>query len=138
VTEAEDHFLAIRLTLTGACPVHGALTHDLAATRKQIPAAVADVADPEHVWFEDVRVHTRPVLDVAALAHQAGVVGTLIQAISAAAPLDAQVQKIVAGFVERHGKALADDHPARTVAAGQLPDELVERARALVLASLRL
>ena len=137
VTEAEDRFLAVRLTLRGASPAHAALTHDLAATRKQIPAAVADVADPDNVWFEDVRVSTRPALDLATLRAQGGVVGTLIEAIDAPPILDAQWQKDVALFVERHHTALDPEHPGRAVAAGQLPEDLVERARALVLATLR-
>ncbi len=138
VTEAQDRFLAIRLTLSGATPAHTALTHDLAATRKQIPAAVADIADPDSVWFEDVRIRTRPALDLPALRAQGGVVGTLIAAIDAPPSLDAQLQKDIALFVERHAAALDPDHPARALATGALPNELVERARALVLATLRL
>jgi DNA repair exonuclease SbcCD nuclease subunit len=138
VTEAQDRFLAVRLTLSGASPAHAALSQDLAATRKHIPAAVADVADPDTVWFEDVRVRTRPALDLPALRAQGGVVGTLIAAIDAPPGLDEQLQKDAALFVERHSAALDPDHPARALAAGALPDEFVERARALVLATLRL
>ncbi len=138
VTEAQDRFLAVRLTLSGASPAHAALSQDLAATRKHIPAAVADVADPDTVWFEDVRVRTRPVLDLPALRAQGGVVGTLIAAIDAPPGLDEQLQKDAALFVERHSAALDPDHPARALAAGALPDEFVDRARALVLATLRL
>jgi DNA repair exonuclease SbcCD nuclease subunit len=138
VTEAQDRFLAVRLTLTGASPVHSVLSQDLTATRKQIPAAIADVADPDNVWFEDVRVRTRPALDLPALRAQGGVVGTLIAAIDAPPSLDEQVQRDIASFVDRHGAALDPGHPARAVAAGAMPDELVERARALVLATLRL
>ena len=138
VTEAEDRFLAVRLTLSGATAAHAALTDDAAATRKQIQAAVADVADPESVWFEDVRVRTRPVQDLAALRAQGGVVGTLIAAIDTAPLLDPQLQKDVAAFVDRHGAALDPEHPARALATGTVTPELTERARALVLAMLRL
>lgn len=137
VTEAQDRFLAVRLTLNGATAAHAALTRDLAATRKQIPAALADVADPDHVWFEDIRLRTRPALDLPALRAQGGVVGTLLGAIDAPLDLDTQLQKDVAAFVERAGVALDEDHPARMLAAGTLPEDLVERSRALVLATLR-
>jgi len=48
-----------------------------------------------------------------------------------------QWQREIALFVERHGAALDPEHPARAIASGAMPDELVERARALVLATLR-
>jgi exonuclease SbcD len=136
VMEAEDRFLALRLTLTGACPAHAALTQDLDATRHRLRAAVLDVADPDTVWFESIRIRTSPAHDIAALRAQAGAVGTLIAAIEEPAAVDAPLRKDIADLVERYGAGLEPDHPARLIAAGQMPEELLRQARALLLAAL--
>ena len=136
VMEAEDRFLAVRLTLSGACPAHAALVQDLDATRQRLRAAVLDVAGPDALWFEAIRIRTAPAQDTAALRGQAGAVGTLIAAIEEPAALDPALRKDIADLVSRYGDGLEAEHPARAIAAGQAPEELLCQARALLLAAL--
>jgi exonuclease SbcD len=134
--EAEDRFLAVRLTLTGPCSAHAALTRDLDAARHRLRVAMLDVAGPDAVWFESIRIRTSPVQDIAALRAQVGAVGTLIAAIEEPAAVDAQLRKDIADMMERYGAGLEPDHPARAIAAGQMPEDLLRQARALLLAAL--
>ena len=136
VMEAEGRLLAVRLTLTGACPAHAALAADPEATRQMFRAAAADVAGRDQLWLEDVRVETRPALDIAALRQQGGAVGALLTEMERPVPVPADLQAAVADILKRYGEGLDEDHPARAVAAGAMPAELVERARALLLAEL--
>ena len=137
VTEAQDRFLAVRLTLEGACPAHVALVRDPGATRESIRAAIGfEVADRQTLWIEDVRLHTRPALDLAALRAQPGAVGTLVAAIEGPATLDAELSEFVRTLLKDTGEGLDPDHPARAILEGRLPQDLLDRARALLLAEL--
>ncbi|MEJ1976041.1 MAG: DNA repair exonuclease [Acetobacteraceae bacterium] len=137
VTEADGRFLALRLTLEGACPAHRELARDPAATREAIRAAVGfEVADRETLWIEDVRLHTRPALDLAALRAQPGAVGTLVAAIEGPAALDEDIGAFVRTLLKDTGDLLDPDHPARAILDGRLPQDLLDRARALLLAEL--
>ncbi len=132
----EDRLLAVRLILTGACPAHAALASDPEATRQAMRAAMIEIADPEQLWLEDVRVQTRPAVDLAALRAQGGAVGALLETINQPADLPTDLQIRVAVMVERFGAGLELDHAARAIAAGVLPEELLDRARALLVAEL--
>ena len=137
VTEAEDRFLAVRIILEGACPAHAALARDPGATREAIRAAIGfEVADKETLWIEDVRLHTRPALDLDALRAQPGAVGTLVAAIEGPATLDAELTDFVRTLLKDVGDGLDPDHPARAILNGALPQDLLDRARALLLAEL--
>ncbi len=136
VSEAEDRLLAVRLTLTGACAAHAALAADPEATRHMIRAAVAGLVPADELWLEDVRVQTHPALDLAALRQQGGAVGALLAEMQRAMPLPGDLQAAMADIVKKYGDGLDLDHPARAVANGDLPLDLAERARALLLAEL--
>lgn len=136
VLEAEDRMLAVRVTLQGDCPAHADLARSPDATLQEVRAAAAEVAGPDELWIEDVRVATRPALDLAAMRAQPGAVGALMQALGQPAPVDAGLQAFVADQLRRAGEALDPDHPAHAIHAGRMPEQLVERARALLLAEL--
>ena len=135
VLEAEGRLLAVRVTLEGACPAHAELTRDPTSMREPVRAAAMEVADREMLWIEDVRLRTRPSLDLATLRAQPGAVGALVAAIEGPVELDADLADFVADMLKR-AVDLEDGHPAHAIAKGELPDELVRRARALLLAEL--
>ena len=132
----EDRLLAVRLILTGACPAHAALASDPDATRQAMRAAMIEVADSEQLWLEDVRVQTRPAVDQAALRAQGGAVGALLATIERSSGLPLDLQARLVSMVERFGAGLEPEHAARAIAAGMLPEELLDRARALLVAEL--
>ncbi len=136
VLEAEGRLLAVRVTLEGACPAHAALARDPAGTRERVRAAAAEIAGADALWIEDVRLRTRPALDLAALRAQPGAVGALVCAIEAPAALEPALQHFVADLLRRCDAGLEDEHPALAIQGGTLPDDLVQRARALLLAEL--
>ncbi len=133
---AEDRFLAVRVTLVGACPAHADLARSPDATREAVRAAAAEIAGPDALFVEDVRVSTSPSLDLSAMRGQPGAVGALIEALEQPFEIDAALAAFVADQIRRAEGALEDDHPALAIAAGNVPDDLAARARALVLAEL--
>jgi DNA repair exonuclease SbcCD nuclease subunit len=136
VLEAEARMLAVRVTLVGDYPMHADLTRSPDATLQEVRGIAAEVAGPEALWIEDVHVGTRPTLDLAAMRAQPGVIGALIQALEQPVPADAGLQAFVADQLRRADGMLDPDHPAHAIAGGQVPEHLVERARALLLAEL--
>lgn len=136
VLQAEDRMLAVRVTLRGDCPAHADLARSPDATLQEVRAVAAEVAGPDELWIEDVRVATRPALDLAAMRAQPGAVGALMEALGQPVAVDAVLHAFVADQLRRAGDALDPDHPAHAIHAGQMPEHLVERARALLLAEL--
>ncbi|MBO1075861.1 metallophosphoesterase family protein [Roseomonas marmotae] len=139
---AEGRLLALRIQLEGPCPAHLALVRDAAATRETIRSAGLELSEDD-LWIEDVRIRTRPALELSALRARTDAVGRLVGAIEdlAASPdeaLAAPVRDYAARLLDRAGlrEALGEDHPAVLAAGGTLPLELLERARALLLARL--
>lgn len=136
VLQAEERMLAVRVTLRGDCPAHADLARSPDAILQEVRAVAAEVAGPDELWIEDVRVATRPALDLAAMRAQPGAVGALMEALGQPAPVDAGLQAFVADQLRRSGEALDADHPAHAIQEGRMPEHLVERARALLLAEL--
>jgi len=136
VLEAEARMLAVRVTLVGDCPIHADLARSPDATLQEVRAIAAEVAGPDALWIEDVRIGTRPTLDLAAMRAQPGAIGALIQALDQPVPIGAGLQAFVADQLRRAEGALDADHPAHAIADGHLPEHLVERARALLFAEL--
>lgn len=139
---AEGRLLALRLSLEGACPAHLELVRDAAATRGHIQSAGLELATEAELWIEAARIRTRPMLDLEALRGRSDAVGRLVGAIEAlvAEPgetLVAPVRDYASHMLERGlREALGERHPAVLAADGTLPRDLLERARALLLARL--
>lgn len=133
---AEARMLVVRVTLVGDCPVHAELVRSPDTTLQEVRAAAAEVAAPDELWIEEVRVATRPTLDLAAMRAQPGAVGALVHALEQPVPVDAGLRAFVADQLRRAEGVLDADHPAHAIHAGQMPEHLVERARALLLAEL--
>lgn len=133
----EDRMLAVRLTLHGATPLHAALVRGGSEMRGDMRAAAAIVADGERLWVEDVRVGTR---SPETRRGDEGVAAALLAAIEEdvgdSPALLALVKDLVGGATAKPGDDLLAGHPALAILEGGLPAELVERARALVLAEL--
>ncbi len=147
VDAAAGRPLALRLRLEGPCPAHMALARDPATLRQKLLAAGLEVAEADTFWLEDVRVATRPMLDLETLRARQDAVGRLVRAVDslAAAPeaatgVAAAAQGYAAALLDRGAgglrQALGPDHPAVRAAEGRLPPELLQRARDLLLARL--
>ncbi len=137
VMEAEGRLLIARLVLEGACPAHGELAANAQRTLATLRGAASEVASPDLLWIEDVRVRSSPAQDATGLRPQPGVIGTLVAALAEPPALDADLAAFLADLGKRVDLSLLDeDHPARAMAGGQMPDTIVERARALLQAGL--
>jgi DNA repair exonuclease SbcCD nuclease subunit len=138
---ADGRLLVLRVVLEGACPAHAELSRDRAATRENIRAAGLELTEDD-LWIEAVRIDTRPALAPEVLRTRADAVGRLVGAIEALAaqpdaPLSAAIRDYAAEMLNRAPRdALPADHPALLAAGGAIPPELLERARALLLARL--
>jgi hypothetical protein len=133
--------LAARLVLTGACPAHAALVRDLGTTRERIRAEAFGCAGPEAFWLEGVEVATRSALDLAALRQRSDSVGLLVRSVEEAGSevVGEEAKGYCAGLLDRASwlrAALGPSHAAVRAAAGDVPAEVLERARNLLLAQL--
>ena len=95
----------------------------------------------EAIWLEHVAVATRPALDLDALRGRSDMVGLLVREIEAAdaGDLGTLLQPWIGGLLDRAGVlrgALGPGHAAVQAADGTLPADLLERAKALLLARL--
>ena len=138
---AGERLLALRITLADATPLHAALTRDPGAVRDQVRQEVLAGTGADAAWVEDVRVRTRPALDREALRARDDAVGTLVHAIEAggaaeAADVAKEYARKLLGKAPHLREALRPDHPAVLAAAGNVPPELLARARDLLLARL--
>ncbi len=136
VLDAEGRLLVVRVVLSGECPAHAELVASSSETLNHVRAAAAEMAGIDQLWIESVVVDTRPDVDLVALRDQPGPVGALIEALDREPEIDARLIAFVADQLRRAKDVLAPDHPAMQIAAGQIPESLTQRARAMVLAEL--
>jgi exonuclease SbcD len=136
VLDAEERLLVVRVTVAGECEAHAELVGSPTGTLQLFRAVAAEVADIEQLWVESVAIDTRPAVDLAALRAQPGPVGALIEALDRAPAIDAGLKAFVDDQLRRANGALPADHPAMQIGAGFIPEGLIERARAMVLAEL--
>jgi DNA repair exonuclease SbcCD nuclease subunit len=134
--EAEGRLLAVRVTLNGASPAHAAMARRPEDFRAQVRAAALGIADGSELWIEDVRLRTRPE---ALLATHSGAVGDLAAALNRSPAIDTAMYEFVSQLV-KDPDLLEAGHPALAIREGEpgdpVPDDLVQRARALLLAEL--
>ncbi len=138
---AGDRLLAARVELRGATSLHAALVRDPGGTRESVRAEVAGLGLGEQVWLEKVELFTRPATDLAEWRAGSDAAATLLRSVEsepAAAIIEAA--RDYAGHmlsrVARLRDALGPDHPAVRAAGGDIPPDLVQRARDLVLSRL--
>jgi hypothetical protein len=136
VLEAEGRMLAVRISLTGECPAHADLARAPEALLQTMRAAALDVAGPDEVWIEDVKLLTAPVLDLPAMRAQPGAVGMLVSALDRPVAVDTRLADFVSDQLRRADQDLESDHPALAIRDGHIPDDILARARALLLAEL--
>jgi hypothetical protein len=120
----------------GACPIHADLARAPERLRQDIRAAATEIAGPEELWIEDVQLATTPAIDLPALRAQPGPIGALIRSLEAPVSPDPGLQSFVADQLKRADIELDSTHAALAIAAGQIPPDMLDRARALLLAEL--
>lgn len=138
---AEGRLLAARVVLGGAALSHASLARDPEATREIVRAELLGLGLGEQVWLEKVEVATRPSHDLAAWRAGSDAAATLLRAVEAAPAPDVAAAtqayaKHMLGRAARLRDALGPDHPAVRAAAGEVPADLLQRARDLLLARL--
>ena len=138
---AEGRLLAARVELRGATRLHAALARDPAATTEDIRAELINAGLQDHVWIEKVAVLTRPAIALDEWRAGSDAAAVLLRSVEAepTPEIATATQAYAAHMLGRMAKlrdALAPDHPAIRAAAGDIPPELVERARNLVLSRL--
>jgi exonuclease SbcD len=139
---AGGRLLALRVSLLGPTAAHAALMRGPGAAADRVRSEVLAVAGPHAAWVEKVRLRTYPAAAPAAPAEKMeDAVQVLVQAIQGAAPdaVAAAVRDYAKDMLARAGglrDALGADHPAVLAAAGAVPDDLMRRARAMLLARL--
>ncbi len=133
---AQDRMLVVRLTLTGECPIHAELARAPEKLRQDVRATATEIAGTDELWIEDVRLATTPAVDIAALRAQPGPIGALIRSLEQPAAPDAGLQAFVADQLKRADITLDPAHAALAIAEGRIPADVLERARALLLAEL--
>jgi exonuclease SbcD len=138
---AGDRLLAARVELRGATPLHGGLMRDPEATREAVRAEIIGLGLSEAVWLEKVEVTTRPAIDLTEWRAGSDAAAILLRSVEAepTPPIAEQTREYAThmlGRATRLREALGPDHPAVRAAAGDIPLDLVQRARDLVLSRL--
>lgn len=136
ISHADNRLLVVRVTLRGATSAHAALGRDPGATREAVRAAALEVADRSALWIENVLVQTTAPRNTADRGGEPGAVAALIAAILRPCEPNAALQVAVTELMKRTGGGLHPSHAAFAIMEGRIPDELAERARALLLAEL--
>ena len=112
VARAEGRLLAARIVLTGATDAHSELASRWAQVVGELRAAAVDLGA---VWVEDVRLRTRPRVDLDALSQRDDALGSLLR-----------------GFTDEVDVALSDALLTELEPlTSRLPPELRERLPAL-------
>ncbi len=140
VERADGRLLALRVVLTGASAAHAALSGAAGELREMVRGELLAAAG-EDAWLEGVRVATAPRLGREAMRARTDAFGALVRSVEGmeAAALAGALQAYAARMLGRAGglgEALGEAHPAVRLAAGEVPDELMRRARELLLARL--
>ena len=97
VEDAEERLLALRIILTGATPIHGSLC----SRPDRLEAEVQSIADEfgeDAVWIEKVKLATKPVVTLEALAERdplTKVVVEVAQETAAVGELPAEVIEVL-------------------------------------------
>ncbi len=137
---ADGRLLALRVVLTGSSAAHAALAGASGELRELVRGELLAAAG-EEAWLEGVQVATAPRQDRSAMRARTDAFGALVRSIEAvdagalAGPLQAYAEKML-GRAGGVGEALGEAHPAVRVAAGEVPEGLMQRARELLLARL--
>jgi exonuclease SbcD len=137
--EAGDRLWAVRVILRGACAAHPRVVRERGPRRDRLHNEALNLGGADAIWLEEVRILTRTALDLSAMRERSDAVGLLLGEIDAM-PSEAVASRLqtycVAMLDRARGlrDALGEDHPAVAAARGEVPAELLARARALLLA----
>jgi DNA repair protein SbcD/Mre11 len=101
---AEDRPLMVRLRLTGASPVHGALCGKTADTLRAEICNVALQVDADRLWMEKVELATAPAIDIERLRLDRGPVGDLCRALAQVPHDGKQLAALSAEFADLREK----------------------------------
>jgi hypothetical protein len=136
---AGGRLLATRIILAGACAAHAAFSLDVHGAREKLRTEAMAIAGPDAIWTEKITIATRPVIGPAGLRNRDDATGRLVCALETMGP--AQLADVLSSYA---GKLLGQAswprqeldgmHPAMLAARGEIPPDLVERARNLLLA----
>lgn len=87
LSDAIDHaggrLLAARVSLSGACPLHGLLLRETSRFRAET-AAIAQDFGTDAIWIEQVKVATTPVYDLGIMADRDALTKTVLETLETA------------------------------------------------------
>lgn len=134
VTAAEGRLLATRITLNGACSLHGSLHREGQRWRAEVLAIAQDFGEAA-VWIEQIKTATSPVYDLAELAERDALTKIVLETLENAAQDPITLPDEVAEMLDVLPLEVRADlerelaHDARTA--------LMEDVRAIILESLQ-
>ncbi len=133
---AEGRLLAVRVVLTGATPACAALSRDPGAIREKLRAEALALAGPDGIWIEGIAISVTPPRARRPLP---GLLASEIENLPLTG-FGADAAKYSKDLLDRGSglrEALGGQHPAvATAATGEIPPDVLERARNLLLARL--
>jgi DNA repair exonuclease SbcCD nuclease subunit len=138
---AEGRLLAVRVVLTGICGAHDSFSRDLGAAREKIRNAAITVAGPGMIWTEMIDIATRAPATIGTMADRDDATGQLIRALREASGNDVadDVRNYARGMLDKANplrQALGSEHQAVAVTNDEGLDQLMQRARHLLLGAL--
>ena len=136
--QAEGRLLATRITLTGACAAHESFSLDPGAARERIRAEALSVAGPGMIWTERIEFATTRLASAEGEDDRQDAFGALIRALQATNgnEIATDVRAYAVAMLDKANplrQAIGADHQASIAARGDGLDDLVQRARDLLL-----
>ena len=131
LAEANERLLALRITLTGDSALHDQLHADLTQWQAECVSIAAEIED-ERIWFERLRIKTKPTYDPQELAERDDLTKLVLEALDHFTP--AQVPAPVAQLSEKLKGIESQD--LQSVLATEDDEQLKEDVTAIVLQSI--
>ena len=137
LAQAGGRLLAVRVIVSGVTAAHDFFSRDSGAVREKIRSEALAVAGPDMIWIETIQVATRP-LPHSVVSDQAGAIGQLIRALDAVGTegLREGLRAYTTAMLDRASllrQSLDATHPIVKAGEGEPPEDLIRRARDLLL-----
>jgi exonuclease SbcD len=132
LAEANGRLLALRITLYGDTSLHDQLHAELAHWQAECVNIAAEI-DDEHIWFERLRIKTKPTYDPQELAERDDLTKLVLEALNHFTPT--QVPAAVAQLSEKL-KGIDNKDLQHLLTPSESDDQLKEDVTAIVLQSI--
>jgi exonuclease SbcD len=139
--QTEGRLLAVRIVLSGACAAHDTFSRDLGAARERLRDTVIAASGPGMIWTEKIDISTVPLASIEVTADRHDATSQLIRAVQSADAnnIAEEIRAYADAMLDKANplrQAIGTEHSAATLANADGLNDLVRRAKDLLLGTL--